>query len=197
MSKGLPVQLADDRICRGLLGNVGVSKAYQSTTSKYSIDKETSRLQSLVRQLKSLGSAQSSQILRSHRCEQNDGRPNSQAATLTDDRFFYGQGIAGLFLPPYTESFGRRTINIVASAGYAIACVIVGVPQSLPAVVVGRFFSEFLSALPVVASAGSIEDMWEVRARIWAIDVWIKGSIIGIALGPCMGTYISTASLHW
>jgi len=135
--------------------------------------------------------------LRSHRCKQNSGIPSSEAATLTGDRFFYGQGIGGLVLPPYTESFGRKTVNIIASAGFAIACVIIGVPQSLPAVVVGRFFSGVLSALPTVAGSGAMEDMWDVRARIWAIDIWIKGSIIGIALGPCMGTYVSTASLHW
>lgn len=111
--------------------------------------------------------------------------------------FFYGQGIGGLILPPYTESFGRKTTNIVASASYAITCIIVGVPQSLPAVFIGRFFSGFLSALPTVVGSGSMEDMWDVRARIWAIDIWIKGSIVGIALGPCMATYISTSSLHW
>ncbi|KAK5947121.1 hypothetical protein PMZ80_001268 [Knufia obscura] len=111
--------------------------------------------------------------------------------------FFYGQGFGGLLLPPYTESFGRKNINIFASAGYAIACIVVGVPQSLPAVFVGRFCMGFLSALPTVVGSGSIEDMWGVRARIWAIDVWIKGSIIGIALGPCFATYVSTSSLHW
>lgn len=116
---------------------------------------------------------------------------------LTHDRFFYGQSLGGLFLPPYTESFGRKTTNIVATACYTIACIIVGVPQSLPAVVIGRFFSGFLSALPTVVGSGSIEDMWDVRARIWAIDIWIKGSIVGIALGPCMATYVSTSSLHW
>ncbi|KAK5079581.1 hypothetical protein LTR70_009309 [Exophiala xenobiotica] len=111
--------------------------------------------------------------------------------------FFYGQGIGGLLLPPYTESFGRKSTNIIASASYAIACIIVGVPRSLPAVVVGRFIQGFLSALPTVVGSGSMGDMWDVPARIWSVDAWVKGSIVGIALGPCMGTYISTSSLQW
>lgn len=111
--------------------------------------------------------------------------------------FFYGQALGGLFLPPYTESFGRKPTNVVAAVVYAIACVLVGAPQSLPAVVIGRFISGFLSALPTVVGSGSMEDMWDVRARIWAIDIWINGSIVGIALGPCLATYISTSPLHW
>jgi MFS family permease len=62
---------------------------------------------------------------------------------------------------------------------------------------IGRFFCGFLSAIPTVVGSGSIEDLWDVRQRIWAIDIWIKGSIVGIALGPTVGVYIGTSSLHW
>lgn len=116
---------------------------------------------------------------------------------LMVSRFFYGQAIGGLFLPPYTESFGRKNTNIVAAACYCIANIIIGVPQKVPAIIIGRFISGFLSALPTVVGSGSIEDLWEVRPRIWAIDIWIKGSIIGIALGPSFATYIGLSSLHW
>ena len=63
--------------------------------------------------------------------------------------------------------------------------------------IIGRFCCGFLSAIPTVVGSGSIEDLWDVRQRIWAIDIWIKGSIVGIALGPTVGVYISTSSLHW
>lgn len=111
--------------------------------------------------------------------------------------FFFGQAVGGLLMPPYTESFGRKTTNIAVSATHAVACIVVAAPQSLAAIVVGRFLSGFLSAVPTVVGSGSIEDMWDVRARIWAIDLWIKGSIVGIALGPCMATYIGTSFLGW
>jgi MFS family permease len=64
-------------------------------------------------------------------------------------------------------------------------------------VFIGRFGCGFLSALPTVVGSGSIEDLWDVRQRIWAIDLWIKGSIVGIALGPTVGVYISTSTLGW
>jgi MFS family permease len=116
---------------------------------------------------------------------------------LTCRRFFFGQAFGGLILPPYTESFGRRPANLVACIGYVVFSVIVGAGNHLAAAIIGRFGCGFLSALPTVVGSGSIEDLWDVRQRIWAIDIWIKGSIVGIAVGPTVGVYISSSSLRW
>lgn len=112
-------------------------------------------------------------------------------------RFFFGQALGGLILPPYTETFGRRPTNLFACIAYVAFSAIVGGGGSVAAVIVGRLCCGFLSALPTVVGSGSIEDLWDVRQRVWAIDIWIKGSIIGIAIGPTFGTYISTSGLHW
>jgi MFS family permease len=116
---------------------------------------------------------------------------------LTYNRFFFGQAFGGLILPPYTESFGRRPANLVACVGYVVFSIIVGAGDHLAAAIIGRFGCGFLSALPTVVGSGSIEDLWDVRQRIWAIDIWIKGSIVGIAVGPTVGVYISSSSLRW
>ncbi|SMR64318.1 unnamed protein product [Zymoseptoria tritici ST99CH_3D1] len=110
--------------------------------------------------------------------------------------FFFGQAAGGLLFPPYTESFGRKRTNVLAAVAYVVSCIVVGAPQSLPAIIIGRFFNGFLSALPTVVGSGALEDMWSIRPRVWAIDTWIKGSIIGIAVGPAFATYVST-SLGW
>ena len=62
--------------------------------------------------------------------------------------------------------------------------------------VTGGFVDRFVSAMSTVTGAGSIEDMWDIRARILAMDIWTKGSITGIALGSLTGTYIGTSSLR-
>jgi MFS family permease len=122
---------------------------------------------------------------------------NPIGASLIPRRFFFGQALGGLILPPCTESFGRRRGNIAACVAYTAFCTLAGAGDSLAAVIIGRFCCGFLSAIPTVVGSGSIEDLWDVRQRIWAIDIWIKGSIVGIALGPTVGVYISTSSLHW
>lgn len=69
--------------------------------------------------------------------------------------------------------------------------------DSVIAVVFGRAVGGFLSAMPAVVGAGLIEDMWSIRGRVWALDMWIKGAITGIALGSCFATFVSTSKLHW
>jgi MFS family permease len=140
-------------------------------------------------------SVSKSQKSPSHPC--NVPFVQSSNLLLTLHRFFFGQALGGLILPPYTESFGRRPANIAACVAYTAFCALVGAGNSLAAVIIGRFFCGFLSAIPTVVGSGSIEDLWDVRQRIWAIDIWIKGSIVGIALGPTVGVYIGTSSLHW
>lgn len=85
----------------------------------------------------------------------------------------------------------------IASAGlYSIFCVIVGVVPSLAGVSIGRFFSGFLSAIPTIVSAGSIEDMFNSRGRVWLIFLWVLMANLGLVLGPIMSVYI-IVHLSW
>jgi len=53
-----------------------------------------------------------------------------------------------------------------------------------------------LSAIPTTVVAGSIEDMFNTKDRIWMIYLWAMVSNIGLITGPIMSTYI-TAALGW
>lgn len=87
-------------------------------------------------------------------------------------------------------------LYIVSTGLYSIFCVVVSVVPSLAGVVVGRFFSGFLSAIPTVVVAGSIEDMFNAKDRVWLIFLWAMVANMGLALGPIMSTYI-TVHLSW
>lgn len=67
---------------------------------------------------------------------------------------------------------------------------------SLAGIVIGRFVTGFLSAIPTVVVAGSIEDMFNAKDRIWLIFLWAMVSNMGLITGPIMSTYI-TALLGW
>jgi MFS family permease len=67
----------------------------------------------------------------------------------------------------------------------------------LPVVIVARFISGFLSAMPTVAAASSIENMWDSRARIWVVHLWISGAIIGISVAPALTTLVRESHLKW
>ncbi|KAI5360412.1 Putative major facilitator superfamily, MFS transporter superfamily [Septoria linicola] len=124
------------------------------------------------------------------------GLSNLQSNVVFAAVFYYSQAIGSLVIPPYSETFGRKQTNLIASLGLAAMCAICSI-DSVVAVASGRSISGFLTAMPAVVGAGSVEDMWSIRARIWALDIWMKGAIVGIALGPCYATFISTSDLRW
>lgn len=111
--------------------------------------------------------------------------------------YMVGQALGGLVFPPLAESFGGRTIYVSTTFGYAIFCLIMAVWPNVPCIVIGRFGSGLLSAMPAVVAAGSIENMWDLRARIWLIHIWIATAVLGLALGPPTATYLSTSSYGW
>ncbi|KAK0128085.1 hypothetical protein ONS95_000069 [Cadophora gregata] len=110
--------------------------------------------------------------------------------------YLLGHGLGGIAFPPYSEVFGRKKLYIVSTALYSVFCAIVGAVSSIGGVVVGRFGSGFLSAIPTTVIAGSTEDMLNTKDRIWMIYLWAMVSNLGLITGPIMSTYITTA-LGW
>ena len=98
--------------------------------------------------------------------------------------------------PPYSEVFGRRKLYIVSTALYSVFCVVVSAVPSLSGVIIGRFVSGFLSAIPTIVVAGSVEDMFNSKGRIWLMFLWAMVANMGLIIGPIMSTYI-TAALGW
>ena len=115
----------------------------------------------------------------------------STTGSLTIDSYLFGQGLGGIIFPPYSESFGRKKLYIVSTGLYAVFCVVVAAVPHLPAVIVGRFMTGFLSSIPTCVVAGSIEDMFASEARVWAIFIYVTLANLGLFLGALLGAYIS------
>ncbi|GFF58193.1 uncharacterized transporter C36.03c [Aspergillus udagawae] len=110
--------------------------------------------------------------------------------------YLIGQGIGSIVFPPYSEAFGRKKLYIVSTAMYSMSCIIIAIVPSVTGVVVGRLLSGFLSAIPTNVVAGSIEDMFNAKDRIWFLSLWMMLAPWGLALGPIYSTYIIYA-LNW
>ncbi|KAF4227477.1 hypothetical protein CNMCM8980_007308 [Aspergillus fumigatiaffinis] len=104
--------------------------------------------------------------------------------------YLIGQGIGSIVFPPYSEAFGRKKLYIVSTAMYSLSCIIIAIVPSITGVVVGRLLSGFLSAIPTNVVAGSIEDMFNAKDRIWFLSLWMMLAPWGLALGPIYSTYI-------
>ena len=113
-------------------------------------------------------------------------------------RYMLGQGIGGIVFPPYSESFGRKKLYISSSIVYCVFCLIPGLVPHLPAIVICRFVSGIVSAIPTNVVAGSIEDLFDIGPRIWLIFFWLMMANLGLALGPIYGSYVTFApGLGW
>jgi MFS family permease len=107
-----------------------------------------------------------------------------------------GQALGGLLMPPFSESFGRRKPYIYSCTVYCVSCLIIGLVRSVAGAVVGRLVSGFASAIPSVVIAGSIEDLYDNRERVWLIFLWNSFTTLGLVLGPIYGSYIHK-SIGW
>lgn len=79
---------------------------------------------------------------------------------------------------------------------YSVFCAITGATSHPAAAAIGRIVTGFMSAVPSVVVAGSIEDMFSAQERIWMTLPYIAVADLGIATGPVMSTYI-TAAWGW
>lgn len=112
-------------------------------------------------------------------------------------RYLLGQALGSLVLPPFTEAFGRRPSYITGCALYSISNIVVAAPNHIAGVVVGRFLSGFVSALPSTVACGSLEDIWDARARIWALSIYIIFAVMSLGVGPPVATYLATSPIGW
>ncbi|CAI6339323.1 unnamed protein product [Periconia digitata] len=105
-----------------------------------------------------------------------------------------GQALGGFLIPPLSEILGRRMLYLVSCAAFSVFSLITGVVRSPGSVYIGRFVAGLASAVPSVVIAGSVEDIFNTRRRVWIIVLWNAGTTIGLCFGPIYAAYISEAA---
>ncbi|KAL9095706.1 MAG: hypothetical protein Q9165_002138 [Trypethelium subeluteriae] len=111
-------------------------------------------------------------------------------------RYLFGQACGGIGFPPYSESFGRKKLYLASTLIFSTSSVVIAAVPSIAAVFVGRFVTGFASAIPGVVCCGTIEDLWDAKARVWTITIWLTIANIGLVLGPIYSSY-ATSSIGW
>ncbi|QDS72162.1 hypothetical protein FKW77_004542 [Venturia effusa] len=119
------------------------------------------------------------------------------AVCIFTTTYLGGQVIGCIFLPPYTETFGRKPTYIVSSLVYGLANIIVGTPGNLASIICGRLICGIISAIPTAVTAGSLEEIWSPHERIWAIQAWVAAFLVGLAIAPAITTAIGASTLGW
>ena len=79
---------------------------------------------------------------------------------------------------------------------FSLFNILIAGVRSIAAVFVGRFITGFLSAIPSIVVVGSIEDLFDAKARVWFISVWLIVANFGLVVGPIFAAYVS-ALIGW
>ena len=67
---------------------------------------------------------------------------------------------------------------------------------SLAIIIVARFVMGVFSAIPSIVVAGSMEDLFNIQARVFMTFIWTLLGDVGLCIGPIYSTYI-TFCLGW
>lgn len=121
---------------------------------------------------------------------QNTPFPNLVWATTS---WNMGAALAPLLFVPLTEPYGRMP-------GYFIAYIVFegflfgsAFAHNFATIVVTRFFGGGASSVAINIVGGSITDIWEGSvARSFPMSIFGWTSVVGIALGPFVGSAIQT-----
>lgn len=105
--------------------------------------------------------------------------------------YLIGQTLGGIFLAPVSETFGRRTLYIVACMMFCVFSIITAAVPSVAGVYVGRFFQGVAAAIPATVAFGNFNDMFGARERIWVVYGYTFAGFIGLSLGPVYSAYIT------
>ena len=91
---------------------------------------------------------------------------------------------------------GRKLPYLASAAVFGLGCLLIGAVPSPAAVWAGRFVTGFASAVPSVVIAGSIEDLFNTKRRVWVVVLWNVGTTAGLCFGPVYAAYVAHA-LGW
>ena len=117
--------------------------------------------------------------------------PNVNTILIFGYRYQFGQALGGVVFPPYSECFGRKAVYIATTLVYCLACILTAKVPTMAGVCVGRFICGIMSAVPSVVVEGSIEDLFNMKSRVWIVFLWACATTAGLVLGPIYGAYIS------
>ncbi|RYP69018.1 hypothetical protein DL771_006344 [Monosporascus sp. 5C6A] len=115
---------------------------------------------------------------------------------LVNSLILIGVGLSPLLLAPLSEVYGRKPILVAGSTFFVVWNTGCGAARTLGQILALRLLSGFgVSAADAIAG-GVISDLWRAHERGKAFAVFMAAPLLGPALGPICGAFIS-AGIGW
>ena len=121
---------------------------------------------------------------------------NSDLEALSVSIFVLGYAFGPLIHAPMSELYGRVILYHINSGLFVLANVACALSNGLPMLIIFRLVAGLVGSCPLAIAPGSVVDMFQQNERGKAMAFWNLPVLIGPALGPLAGSYLS-ASANW
>lgn len=110
---------------------------------------------------------------------------------LVNSLILIGIGLAPLVLAPLSEVYGRKPVLIVGSTIFVVWNTGCGAARTLGQMLAFRLLSGFGASVADALAGGVMGDLWRAEERGKAFAVFMAAPLLGPALGPICGAFIS------
>ncbi len=119
-------------------------------------------------------------------------------STFSVSIFVLGFASGPLLLAPLSELYGRVVIYNVTNVMFLLFTMLCAVSPNESTFLALRFLSGFSGVATITIGSGTIADLMPKEERGRAVSVWSVGTILGPAVGPIVGGYITeVAGWRW
>ncbi|GJC80950.1 efflux pump radE [Colletotrichum liriopes] len=108
--------------------------------------------------------------------------------------FVLGYAFGPLIHGPLSELYGRLILYHVNSVLFVFANVACALSVNLPMLIVFRLVAGLVGSCPLAIGPASVSDMFVQEERGKALAVWNLPVLLGPAIGPLVGSYLSAAT---
>src|SRR5450432_2751837 len=116
---------------------------------------------------------------------------NSVELTLTLSIFVLAYAIGPLFLGPLSEMYGRVIVLQLNNLFYLCFNLGCGFAKTKGQTIAFRFLSGLGGSAPLAIGGGVLSDLFRAEERGRAISIYSLAPLLGPALGPIAGGFIS------
>ncbi|XP_006463626.1 hypothetical protein AGABI2DRAFT_225490, partial [Agaricus bisporus var. bisporus H97] len=120
-----------------------------------------------------------------------------EVADLITTTFLLGYVFGPLIWGPGSELIGRRPIFRYTLVLYTLSFLGQSLAKNMETLLVTRFISGFLAAVPVTNCGGVIADIWSAAGRGPAMSLFTASVFLGPVLGPVISGLIIQADASW
>jgi multidrug resistance protein len=115
---------------------------------------------------------------------------------LVNSLILIGVGLSPLLLAPLSEVYGRKPILLCGTSFFVVWNTACGAAKNLDQMLAFRLLSGFGASVADAIAGGLMSDLWRPEERGKAFAVFMVAPLLGPALGPICGAFISEGT-NW